>query len=229
MNKYSIIGPPGGGKSTQATLLAKAHGFVRISVGDIFRWNIENHTKLGAKIHRFIDSGQLVPDDIVADVMKARLEQHDWNFGFVLDGYPASRSQAEFFLECYDLDGVILLQVADAILTERLSSIRVCESCGFDPNLIYDQHRPDAVCELCGALLISRSSESPDAIRERLREYHTKTEPVIDLLRQRELVVEVDGVKSGPEIHDHVRAAFGLTSEAMAQRLRGQISASGSV
>ena len=225
MNKYSIIGPPGAGKSTHATLLAKAHGLVRISAGDIFRWNIENHTKLGAKIQRYIDSGRLVPDAIVAEVMKTRLEQHDWNFGFVLDGYPASQSQAEFFLESYDLDGVILLEVADALLTERLARFRICEACGFDPNLIYAQPRSDAVCELCGAALVSRSSESPGAIEERLREFHTKTVPVIDLLRQRELVVKVDGTKPTSEIHDVVRAALGLTSEAMAQRLRSSLMA----
>ena len=223
MNKYSIIGPPGAGKSTQATLLAKAHGFVRISAGDLFRWNIQNHTKLGAKIHRYIDSGRLVPDDIVADVMKTRLEQHDWNFGFVLDGYPASQSQAEFFLESNDLDGVILLQVPDSVLVERLSNFRVCEGCGFDPNLIYDQARSEAACEICGTELVSRNSESPGAIQERLREFHTRTAPVIDLMRQHELVVSVDGLKPTPEIHDYIRSALGLASEAMAQRLHTKI------
>ncbi|MBI4663681.1 MAG: nucleoside monophosphate kinase [Verrucomicrobia bacterium] len=223
MNKYSIIGPPGAGKSTQAATLAKIHGFVRISVGDIFRWNIKNHTKLGAKIHRFIDSGQLVPDEFVAEVMKARLEQHDWNYGFVLDGYPASQSQAEFFLESYDLDGVILLQVPDEVLTARLANFRVCPACGFDPNLIYDRPRSESVCGLCGAELVTRGSESPAAIQERVREYHTKTEPVVDLLRQRELVVVVDGTRPAQEIHDYIRAELGLTSEAMAQRLRSRI------
>lgn len=166
-----------------------------------------------------------MPDDIVAEVMKTRLEQHDWNFGFVLDGYPAIQSQAEFFLECYDLDGVILLDVADGILTDRLSRFRICETCGFDPNLIYAQPPADAVCEICGSALASRSSESPGAIEERLREFHTQTEPVIELLRQRELVVKVDGTKPTSEIHDFVRAALGLTSEAMAQRLRSSMTA----
>jgi adenylate kinase len=165
-----------------------------------------------------------VPDDIVAEVMKTRLEQHDWNFGFVLDGYPASQSQADFFLESYDLDGVILLEVADSVLTERLTRFRICEACGFDPNLIYAQPRSDAVCEVCGSELASRNSESPGAIEERLREFHTKTEPVIDLLRQRELVVKVDATKPTSEIHDFVRASLGLASEAMAQRLRSSIS-----
>jgi adenylate kinase len=222
MNKYIIIGPPGAGKSTQAIMLAKAHGYVRISVGDIFRWNIKNHTKLGAKIFRFVDSGVLVPDDIVEDVVKARLQQHDWNFGFVLDGYPASRIQAEFFLESYDVNGVILMQVPDNILTDRLSHLRVCDACGFDYNLIYDRPRSETHCDICGAELINRSSETPAAIRERLREFHTKTEPVIELFRQRELVVTVDGTMSPEEINNHIRAELGLASEAMVQLLRSR-------
>jgi adenylate kinase len=220
MNKYIIIGPPGAGKSTQAAMLAKAHDLVRISVGDIFRWNIKSHTRLGAKIYRFVDSGVLVPDDIVEEVVKARLQQHDWNYGFVLDGYPASQTQAEFFLESYDVDGVILLQVPDNLLSERLSHLRICDACGFDYNLIYDRPRAETRCDVCGAELVNRSSESPIAIRERLREFHTKTEPVIELFRQRELVVTVDGTKPPEEINNHIRAELGLASEAMLQSLR---------
>lgn len=219
-----MIGPPGAGKSTQAQLLAKAHGLVRISAGDIFRWNIQNHTRLGAKIQRFIDSGLLVPDEIVAEVMRSRLEQHDWNYGFVLDGYPASQSQAEFFLESYDLDGAVLLEVPDSVLTKRLSNLRHCESCGFDPDLIYDGRRAsETICERCGSPLVTRSSESSGVIEERLREYHTKTEPVIELFRQRELVVSVDGTKSTEEINQYVLAELGLGSEAMRQKLRRSI------
>lgn len=169
--------------------------------------------------HRF--EHQRIPPDVSIDPGF----DPEWNFGFVLDGYPAIQSQAEFFLECYDLDGVILLDVADGILTDRLSRFRICETCGFDPNLIYAQPPADAVCEICGSALASRSSESPGAIEERLREFHTQTEPVIELLRQRELVVKVDGTKPTSEIHDFVRAALGLTSEAMAQRLRSSMTA----
>ncbi len=222
MNKYIILGPPGSGKSTQAQMLAKVHGFVRISVGDIFRWNVKNHTKLGARIYEYIDSGQLVPDATVEEVVKVRLEQHDWSFGFVLDGYPASRTQAGLFLQSYDVDGVVQLQVPDALLTERLSCLRVCGACGFDYNLIYARSLPETVCDFCGGELVNRSSERPESIRERLREYHNKTVPVLELFRQRELLVEVDGTKPLEDIHAHICAELGLSTEAARQRLRSQ-------
>lgn len=210
MNKYIMIGPPGAGKSTQASTLADAHGFVRISVGDIFRWNIKNHTKLAAKIHRYIDSGQLVPDDIVEQVAKARLEQHDWNYGFVMDGYPASQAQAEFFLESYAVDGVILLEVPDTLIIERLSNFRVCKACGLDYNLIAHRPKEDEICEVCGGTLIQRSTDTPDVIRDRIRDYHNKSEPVIDIFRRKELVVAIDGTKPPAEVSALICAELAL-------------------
>jgi adenylate kinase len=210
MNKYILIGPPGAGKSTQASMLADAHDLVRISVGDIFRWNIKNHTKLAAKIHRYIDSGQLVPDEIVEQVAKIRLDQHDWNFGFIMDGYPATQAQAEFFLESYDVDGVILLEVPDKVVSERLSSLRVCQECGLDYNLILYRPKSDEACEVCGGALTHRSSETPEVISGRIRDYHHKTEPVLDLFRRKELVVSIDGTKAPEGIYADICAELAL-------------------
>ena len=106
---------------------------VHISVGDIFRWNIQSRTKLGARVKRLIAEGQLVPDEAVEEVMRRRLEEHDWNYGFILDGFPRNRRQAEFFLESYDIDAVILVDVPDEIVIERILSLwlffrrNVCE------------------------------------------------------------------------------------------------------
>ena len=111
MNKYIIMGPNGSGKGTQAALLCKVYKLVHISVGDIFRWNIQSHTKLAARIQRIMNSGQLVSDDFVEEVVRARLDQHDWNYGFILDGFPRSVTQAMFFLESYDIDAVINIEV----------------------------------------------------------------------------------------------------------------------
>src|SRR3954468_1197217 len=109
MHKYIIMGAQGSGKGTQAQMLARDLDLVHISVGDIFRWNIQSHTKLGARIKRIVASGRLVPDDVVDEVVRARLDQHDWNYGFILDGFPRNHAQAEFYLENYDCDAVLVI------------------------------------------------------------------------------------------------------------------------
>src|SRR5262245_45720374 len=99
MRKYVIMGVQGSGKGTQAKMLKDDFNLVHISVGDIFRWDIQHHTKLGARVKRIVASGQLVPDELVWEVVKERLDQHDWNYGFILDGYPRNETQALLFLE----------------------------------------------------------------------------------------------------------------------------------
>src|SRR5262249_38691807 len=111
MHKFVIMGVQGSGKGTQAKMLAHELDLVHVSVGDIFRWNIQNPTKLAARIKRRVAGGELVPDDVVEEVMRDRLDQHDWNFGFILDGFPRNRAQAEFYLENYDVDAVIVIEV----------------------------------------------------------------------------------------------------------------------
>ncbi len=119
MRKYVIMGIQGSGKGTQAQLLAADLNLEHISVGDIFRWNVQHHTKLGAQIRRSMDEGRLVSDDLVEGVVHQRLADHDWNFGFVIDGFPRNVSQAEFFLERYDIDGVIYLDLPDPFVYQR--------------------------------------------------------------------------------------------------------------
>src|SRR3954452_11325584 len=113
MHKYIIMGVQGSGKGTLARLLKEELDLTHISVGDIFRWNIQSHTKLGARIKRIVAAGELVPDGIVEEEVRDRLDKHDWNYGFILDGFPRNRSQVEFFLESYDIDAVILIDVPD--------------------------------------------------------------------------------------------------------------------
>lgn len=210
MQKYIIMGVQGSGKGTQAKLLQDDYDLVHISVGDIFRWNVQNHTKLGARITRMIAEGQLVPDEVVGEVVKARLEQHDWNYGFVLDGFPRSHAQAEFFLENYDIDAVILIDVPDDVVFERMLARRLCSGCGLDYNLIH--HRPEinGVCDVCHGRLVTRPDDSPEAIHLRLDEYHLKTRPIIDLFRRKELVVIVDGTQPALDVQQEIRDALGL-------------------
>jgi adenylate kinase len=214
MRKYIIMGVQGSGKGTQAKMLARELDIVHISVGDVFRWHIQSHTKLGARVKRMMAAGQLVPDDIVGEVVKGRLDQHDWNFGFILDGFPRNDTQARFFLESYDIDAVILIDVPDAVVMERILSRRLCSGCGLDYNLIY--HRPAVAdtCDVCKGRLVARPDDTPDAVADRLRDYHQKTKPILELFRRKELVVEVDGTQPADEVQEAIRRRLGLPRRA---------------
>ena len=161
MRKYVIMGVQGSGKGTQAKLLADDFDLVHISVGDIFRWNVQHHTKLGAHVRRIMAAGELVGDDLVESVVQERLGVHDWNYGFLVDGFPRNAPQAAFFLESYDIDGVILLELADEEVTVRVLARRLCSQCGVDYNLL--GHRPTTpdACDVCGGKLVQPRGRQP--------------------------------------------------------------------
>jgi adenylate kinase len=210
MRKYIVMGVQGSGKGTQAKLLATALDLEHISVGDIFRWNVEHHTKLGAQVRRIVAAGELVSDDLVGAVVRRRLDEHDWNYGFIIDGFPRNQPQARFFLESYDLDAVILLDVPDMVVEQRILSRRLCSRCGLDYNLI--SHRPAVadVCDVCRGSLVPRPDDTPESVRARLRDYHAKTEPVLDLFRAKEFVVEVDATRPTAQVQAAIRTHLGV-------------------
>lgn len=210
MRKYVIMGAQGSGKGTQATLLAETFDLVHISVGDIFRWNIQHHTKLGAQVRRIVAQGGLVDDDLVETVVRDRLTEHDWNFGFVIDGFPRNAQQAEFFLESFDIDGVINLVIPDAEVERRVLARRVCTGCGLDYNLIAHRPASPGVCDVCGAPLASRADDTPEALASRLRDYHSKTRPVIDLFERKEFVIHVDATPPREDVFADICAQLHL-------------------
>jgi adenylate kinase len=210
MRKYIVMGVQGSGKGTQAKLLADELDLEHISVGDIFRWNVEHHTKLGAQVRRIVTAGELVDDDLVERVVRRRLDEHDWNYGFIVDGFPRNQPQARFFLESYDIDAVILLDLPDELVERRVLSRRLCSRCGLDYNLISSRPAVPDVCDVCGGRLVARADDTVDALRARLRDYHAKTRPVLELFRAKEVVVEVDASRPSAEVQADIRTRLGV-------------------
>jgi len=220
VHKYVIMGPQGSGKGTQAGMLARGFGLVHISVGDIFRWHVQNRTKLGTRVQRYMNEGRLVPDEMVAEIVKWRLEIHDWRHGFVLDGFPRNGAQTAFFLENYDIDAVIALELLEAPALARIQSRRLCSSCGLDYNLIQLRPNVPSVCDNCGGRLVTRDDDTPDAIRMRLAEYREKTQPILDLLREKELIVTVDSTPPPDVVQAEIRRKLGLGKAAAADETK---------
>ncbi|MBL8241462.1 MAG: nucleoside monophosphate kinase [Bryobacterales bacterium] len=189
MHKYVICGPQGSGKGTQSELLCRDYDLVHISIGDIFRWNVKHHTKLAARIKRITDAGMLVPDEVVDRVVRDRLDQHDWNYGFVLDGFPRTRAQAEYLFENWNLDKVIYLELTDEVVFQRVMyRARMGQGSGFT----------------------KRADDNPEALMIRLREYHEKTKPLLELYSKLGMLITVDASQSISSIYADVRRQLGL-------------------
>ena len=210
MHKYIFMGIQGSGKSTQAKMLMDDYDLVHISVGDIFRWNIQMHTKLGARVRRIIDEGKLVSDDIVEEIVRDRLDIHDWNYGFILDGFPRNHPQAEFFLESYDIDAIVHIEVPDDEILRRIDARRLCDSCGLDYNLIEHRSKVEDKCDVCGGRLVRRPDDEESAARQRMQDYHEKTRPILEVFARKELAIMVDGQKKPDEIQAEIRSRLGL-------------------
>ncbi|MEV4706855.1 nucleoside monophosphate kinase [Actinoplanes sp. NPDC049316] len=210
MRKYVIMGVQGSGKGTQSQLLAADLDLVHISVGDIFRSHVQNHTKLGAQVRRAMSAGELISDDLVESVVRNRLDDHDWNFGFIIDGFPRNGRQAEFFMESFDIDGVIHLELPDDEVRRRVLARRLCPGCGMDYNLIADRPEVEGRCEICGTELVVREDDTPEALTARLRDYHEKTRPVLELFGRKEVVHDIDARPGPDEVQQQIRKALNL-------------------
>jgi adenylate kinase len=221
MRKYVIIGVPGSGKSTQAGWLARDLDLVHISVGDIFRWNVQNHTKMGAQVRRIMVAGELVGDDLAEAVTAQRLADHDWNYGFIVDGFPRNARQAEFFLESYDIDAVIHLHMPDSEVRKRVLARRLCSGCGLDYNLIQGRPREEGKCDVCGGTLVTREDDTPEALAVRLHDFHDKTDPVLAIFARKEYVLTIDATQDQDGVQQAIRDALGLPAPSPAENSSG--------
>ncbi len=177
--KIIFLGAPGAGKGTQAELVSEKLGIPAISTGAIIRESLKTGTEMGLKAKKFIEAGQLVPDDVVIGIIKERLEKSDCENGFILDGVPRTVPQAEALDKMgVKIDKVVSIEVSDEKIVERMSGRRVCQDCGATYHTVYKPSSKGEVCDKCGHELTMRSDDAPEVVRSRLEVYHSTTEPL---------------------------------------------------
>jgi adenylate kinase len=213
--KLLIFGPPGVGKGTQAVRLASALRVAHISTGDMLRTAIQSHTPLGGRVRQYLESGQLVPDETVVDVVRERLRKRDAQAGFILDGFPRTVWQAARLSEVLGghappaLDAVIVLHAPTDALVARLSGRRICSSCQASYHLTSGPPKIPGFCDRCGSVVIQRSDDTEDTVRFRQQEYASKTQPVIDYFAQNGWPVQtVDAIGDIEQVFGRIYAAL---------------------
>jgi len=208
-NRLIMLGPPGAGKGTQAQRLVEELGVPQVSTGDMLRAARRSDSELGRKAAEYMDAGELVPDDVVIGIVEERLGSDERSGGFVLDGFPRTVEQAKALAEMeVEVDAVVNLEVSEEEVVRRLSGRLHCPDCGAAYHEEFDPPERSGVCDECGASLEQRDDDRPEVVRERLEEYRSKTEPLVEFYRRRELLVTVDGEGTPDEVATRVRSAL---------------------
>ena len=202
---YIIIGPPGAGKGTQATILAEKCKIPHISSGNIFRENLQNRTELGKRAKEYMDKGELVPDDITIQMVINRLSQQDCENGALLDGFPRTPLQAEalsaFLAEKgKQIEAVLLIEVPAEELIDRLSGRWTCKAEGHVYHLKYNPPKKDGICDIDGSPLYQRDDDKRETVEQRIKVYKDQTAPLVEYYKSKGLLKKVDGSKTIEEV-----------------------------
>jgi len=212
--KIVFLGPPGAGKGTQAAKICNEYGLAQLSTGDILRINRNNGTSLGIKAMSYMENGNLVPDEIVIEMIKDEIMKPDYENGYILDGFPRTVPQAEALDKLLEnleqkLDAVLVLVVPNDDLILRLSGRRTCRTCPATYQLVYNPPKVEGVCDNCGGELYQRSDDEEDSIRNRLQIYDRQTKPLIDYYTKEKLTRIINGFGNIDEIFKQIKLVLG--------------------
>ena len=191
--KLILLGAPGAGKGTQAEILSNKCNIPTISTGNILRAAMKNGTPIGLKAKEYVESGKLVPDDVIIGIVKERLAEDDCKNGYILDGMPRTIPQAEALEEAgIEIDCALSIELADEKIIERMSGRRTCKDCSTTFHMVYNPPKVDGKCDNCGGELTIRKDDKPETVKDRLDVYHAETEPLKEFYAKRGKLKTVD-------------------------------------
>ncbi len=198
-----IMGAPGSGKGTQAALICKKHELPHVSTGDLLRKNIADGTELGKKAKAFMDAGKLVPDELVLALLKDRIEKSDCKNGFLLDGFPRTKAQADALGKIVEIDIALNLDTDLNKLADRMASRRVCLKCGYSTSA---ELAPDGKCKECGEPLVIRDDDKREVVENRLKVYAENTAPLVEYYKAAGVLKNIDGMQSIEAVNAEIEA-----------------------
>jgi len=206
-----ILGSPGAGKGTQSKFISEKLNIPHVSTGDILRKEISLSTELGKKVREYVESGKLVPDEIIAYILLNELKNDIYKNGYILDGFPRNLNQARILEEKgIAFDKVILIDASEDEIVKRLSGRRVCRNCNAVFNVYYNKPKVDGICDYCGGKLIQRDDDKEEVVRNRFKVFYEQTMPVINYYEQKGVLIKVNGNNSLDDIKNEIFSLLGV-------------------
>lgn len=203
-----FVGPPGVGKGTYAAAVSQRCGIPHISTGDMIREEIKRGTELGKRLREYVERGALVPDELVTEMVRQRLQQDDCKRGFILDGYPRTLKQAEELDKITTIDLVLNFVAPDEVIIDRISGRRICRRCGAIYHVKYMPPKLPGICDKCGGELYQREDDKAEVVKKRLEVFREQFTPILDYYRRRGLLVDVDASEQAEKVVPRVFAVL---------------------